>query len=69
MMAGPSTRQCVDFQATVGKTLNMNEYAKVITHVNLEETFVLQMYIDGEKINCMTCTDTLCTLRGKCFVL
>ena len=35
---------------SVGKTVNMNEYVVEIIIVNLDVTFVLRMFLDGEKI-------------------
>ena len=35
---------------SVGKTVNTNEYVKMTTLANLDVTFVLRMFLDGEKI-------------------
>ena len=35
---------------SVGKTVNMNEYVKMTILVSSDVTFVLRMFLDGEKI-------------------
>tara|TARA_B100000242_G_C42652644_1_gene306557 strand:+ start:204 stop:389 length:186 start_codon:yes stop_codon:yes gene_type:complete len=37
-------------QVSVGKTVNMNEYVEMTILVSSDVTFVLRMFLDGEKI-------------------
>ena len=37
-------------QVSVGKIVNMNEYVEITILVSSDVTFVLRMFLDGEKI-------------------
>ena len=37
-------------RVSVGKTVNMNEYVEMTILVSSDVTFVLRMFLDGEKI-------------------
>ena len=65
-MVSQSFMRCEAEQATVGKTVNMNVYAKMIIPVRSVETFVHQTNIDGEKNEAKHRNNSLYDVYSNC---